>query len=214
MFDRILDKVLEFLGWFTFWTVVREFERGVILRLGSFHREVGPDDGVALVEGAEWIRWRRLWRVQLWRPRLIYGRPTGLHWVLPFAIDDALVDNVVPRTVSLSAQSLTTKDGKQIVVSAVVTAAISNIRKALLKVEGVDHALMDSCYAAIASAVSHAEWGQLATDEFNENLTKACRAQAWRYGIEIERVQLSDLSLCRSIRLHATNHYSAPLGHE
>lgn len=136
----------------------------------------------------------------------------GFHWVWPLGIEDALHDNIVPRTVSLSAQSLTTRDNKQIVVSAVVTASISDIKKALLKVEGVDHALMDACYAAIAQSVSRADWSTLATEEFGEALTEACRLQAGQYGVEIERVQLADLSMCKSIRLHATNHYSAPLG--
>lgn len=210
--ERLFDKLWEIVEFFMFWTVIRVFERGVVLRFGAFHKEVGADGGVRFpyIALRQFYAWGRTWVA----PCIRFGDPTGLHWILPFGLDDVIVDNVVPRTVSLSAQSLTTSDGKQIVVSAVVTASIRHIRKALLEVEGVDHALMDSCYAAIAQSVAGAEWAALATNKFNEDLTKSCRAQAWRYGIEIERVQLSDLSMCRAIRLHTTNHYSAPLGEQ
>jgi regulator of protease activity HflC (stomatin/prohibitin superfamily) len=125
----------------------------------------------------------------------------GFHWILPFGIDSVLTDNVVPRTVKLDAQSLTTKDERNVVVSGVITARISDIEKALLNVEGVDHALRDSTYAAIASGVATASYSSLHTDEFMDSLTKVARKQAWRYGVEILRVQLVDVSLCRSLRL-------------
>ena len=42
MFDRIIDVLLSIVGWFQFWTVVDQYERGVVLRFGRFQREVGP----------------------------------------------------------------------------------------------------------------------------------------------------------------------------
>jgi len=126
----------------------------------------------------------------------------GFHWIIPLEAEKVLADNVVPRTVNLGSQSLTTKDGKVVVVGGVVTASIRDIKKALLEVEGVDDALKDSCYGAIGSLVAAHPWDAVQQDTFSETLTKACRKQAWRYGIEIERVQLSDLSLARTLRLH------------
>lgn len=40
--NRILDTILGALDLFRFWIVLDEYERGVILRLGRYHREVGP----------------------------------------------------------------------------------------------------------------------------------------------------------------------------
>lgn len=125
----------------------------------------------------------------------------GFHLLLPFNIDNALTDNVVPRTVNLGAQGLTTKDGKTITTSAVVTAQISDVRKALLEVENVNQALMDSCYAAIGDLVVAHDWDLVRSPEFAETCTKACRKQARRYGIEILRVQLADLTPSRALRL-------------
>jgi regulator of protease activity HflC (stomatin/prohibitin superfamily) len=133
----------------------------------------------------------------------------GIHWVIPFYIDKAIHDNVVTRTTELPPQTLTTRDNRTVSVTAVVTSNIRYIKKALLEVEGVDHALVDSCAAAVGSHVSSLTWDELRAKDITEALTKLCRENAWRYGIEIERVQLADLALSRVIRLHTTKPIAA-----
>ena len=125
----------------------------------------------------------------------------GFHWILPFGVERVLHDNVVPRTHRLEPQSLMTADGKVITVTGVITARIANIQKALLEVEGVDHALVDCCTAAIAERVTSSLWEELSTEGFRERLMKECRKQGWKYGLEIERAQLADICPSRSIRL-------------
>lgn len=125
----------------------------------------------------------------------------GFHWILPFNIDKVLVDKVVPRTVNLGAQGLTTLDGKSITVSAVVTAQLRDVRRALLEVEHVDEALMDSCYATIGDLIVAHDWDTVRTPEFTDTVTKACRKQAWRYGVEILKIQFADRTPTKAIRL-------------
>ncbi len=124
----------------------------------------------------------------------------GLHWCWPFSVERVLHDNVVTRTHMMPSQTLTTKDGKTISVTAVVTCRIKHVRKALLEVEGAEHALLDSCSAHIAAHVGTRTWEELRTDAA-EVIVAPCRKQAFTYGIEIDRVQLSDLALCRVVRL-------------
>lgn len=126
----------------------------------------------------------------------------GFHWIVPFAIEEVLRDNVVPRTTNLGSQSLTTADGKTVVVGAIITSAIRDVRKALLEVEGVDHVLRDSCFGTLATQVSKTEFALVRTEEFAEELTKVCRRGAWKYGIEIQSVKLSDLSASRVMTHH------------
>lgn len=168
MFDKLIDVLVSIADQFRFFQVIREFERGVVLRFGKFSRSLEP----------------------------------GFHWILPFSIENVVLDNVVPRTVNLGAQALTTKDGKNVVVSGVVTAAIRDIEKALLEVESVDDAIKDSCYATIAALISAATWDEIRSEEFVDRLTKACRKQAWKYGVEITRVQLSDIALAKALRVY------------
>lgn len=167
MLDRLIDLLLQWVGWLVPFTVIDAFERAVVLRLGKFNRELPP----------------------------------GFHWIIPFEVDRVISDNVVPRTINLSAQSLTTSDGAQIVIGVIVTARIHDIQKALLEVETVDEALQDSCYAEIARVVHEHTWEELQADSINDALQKACRKRAFTYGVEILRAQVSDLARCKSLRL-------------
>lgn len=126
----------------------------------------------------------------------------GGFWFICPIVDEVIRDNVVPRTVNLQAQSLTTRDGVSVVVGGVVTAYIYSIKKALLEVEGVDDALRDSCLGVISTMVGKATWDELHADDFTEGLTKGCHEQATQYGIRVKRVQLSDIARVRAFRLH------------
>lgn len=125
----------------------------------------------------------------------------GFHWLIPFEVERVIADNVVPRTLNLGAQSLTTKDGAQIVLGVILTARIHDIRKAILEVENVDAAVQDSCYAEVARVVHEHTWEELQAESINDELLRACRKRAFSYGVEIMRTQLSDLARCKSLRL-------------
>lgn len=126
----------------------------------------------------------------------------GFHWIIPFEIERCIADNVVPRTVNLQAQSLTTVDGRLVVLGAVVTCQIYDIKVATLEVEGVDHALQDACYGAVGLAVASRTYDEIRAEGFSHELTKACRRAAKNFGIDIMRVQLSDLTLAKTLRIH------------
>jgi regulator of protease activity HflC (stomatin/prohibitin superfamily) len=125
----------------------------------------------------------------------------GFHWIIPFEVERVIADNVVPRTMNLGAQSLTTKDGAQIVLGVIVTARIHDIQKSLLEVENVDTAVQDSCYAEVARVVHENTWEEMQAESINDELLKACRKRAFTYGVEIMRTQLSDLARCKTLRL-------------
>lgn len=42
MFDKLVDLIINFIGLFRFWSIIRDFEGGIILRLGKFHRMAKP----------------------------------------------------------------------------------------------------------------------------------------------------------------------------
>jgi regulator of protease activity HflC (stomatin/prohibitin superfamily) len=130
----------------------------------------------------------------------------GFHWVAPFAIERVYSDSVVPTTHDLAPQSLTTKDGRSVVVRAVITRSITDIRKAVLECEGVENVLVDSAVGAVADAVRAYEWEQLASKEFAVALTSEVRERARPWGVKIHKVQLADISASRSLRL-----WGAPL---
>lgn len=126
----------------------------------------------------------------------------GFHWVVPLGVERVITDEVVTRVVNLNSQSLTTSDGVPVVVGGAVTMSIHNIKKALLNVRTVQQAVADSCCGVIGREVSGADWDQLTKSEFAFNLSGQCREYAKKYGITIERVQLTDLSKMRALSLH------------
>lgn len=125
----------------------------------------------------------------------------GLHFIIPFGVDDVLTDNVVTSTFNMTPQSLTTKDGQSVVISAVMTWAIKDVRKTLLEVEGAEDVAIDSCYGIIGQMVASRTWDEVRAPDFAEEITKAVRRRAFRYGIEVQSIQISDLSRTRSLRL-------------
>lgn len=166
-FEKFFEILLSIWQSFIPFTVVEQYERFVLLRLGKFHHCLEP----------------------------------GFHWIIPFGIDKVIGDNVVTRTHKLREQSVTTKDGQSATVRGVVTASIRDIQKATLGVEHVDDAMNDSCLGEIGRAVLTTTWADMAREKFVDDLSKACRKNAWRYGIEIERVQLSDIVLAPAYRV-------------
>ena len=127
----------------------------------------------------------------------------GFKFIWPFKIDQVLTDNIVPRLKALYTQNLTTADGKNIVIGAVVTAEIEDIEKAILEVEGVDDALVDSCMGVVGRMVAESTWDQVRDEGFANKVAIVCRRNAKQWGVNVIRVQFADLALCRVYRLHS-----------
>lgn len=125
----------------------------------------------------------------------------GLHWIRPFHIDRILCDSTVTNTARLNPQSLTTKDGVSVVVGALITSHVVDIKKLLLEVEDKDQAMIDMSFGVIADLVTRHTWDEIHTETFVRKMTRAVKRKGFRFGIEVEQVQFADLSRCRSIRL-------------
>lgn len=125
----------------------------------------------------------------------------GFHWRIPFGIDQCLAEHTVPTTHSLGDESATTADGKSIGYHAVVTYRVRDIKKALLEVSDVHHAVLDARAGEIGRTLRENTWEEIMFPSILEELTSSCRKRGFRYGIEIMSVQLAGLTLARAIRL-------------
>lgn len=167
MFSGLIDRLLQFVDLFKFWVVLDEYQRGIMLRLGKFHKELAP----------------------------------GITWCIPFSVDRCIEIPVVTKTTDLRQSFLTLKDGATVCVSVVVRYNIRDVKKALLEVWHIDDVLRDSVFGNVSSRVRKSTWDELQTPEFEENLAKDCRKQAFKYGVEIENVVLSDLCRANALAL-------------
>jgi regulator of protease activity HflC (stomatin/prohibitin superfamily) len=125
----------------------------------------------------------------------------GFHWMWPFNIEELIATNVVPETMNVGPQSLTTKDGVSVVIGTVVTFGIEDVKRFLLEIEGANQVVEDSTYGAVSKLVMEKTWAQLGEIDLPNELTKAVRRQAKRYGVDVVQVQISDFTRSRSFRL-------------
>lgn len=188
VFDKLFEVIADCFFFFVPFVVIRHFEAGVQLRFGVDFRLNEPHD-----------------------PRRPGGiLAPGFHWVRPFNIDEVLKDNVKPRVYPLEAQSLTTADDRPVLIGARITAEITNVRRALLEVEDMDHALADSCPGIVAAYVASRTWDELRNADHGLHLLDEIRSAAEQYGVRVIRVQLADLQRSRSIHIHGANPLRPP----
>lgn len=127
----------------------------------------------------------------------------GMHWRLPFGFSRIIKENVAWTTTDLPAQAIETKDGVPVVVSGVVTWRINDVRRYVIEVEDADSVLADASRGVIRHALCdlrHEDMKQ-ETKELDARLTKPVRKRAWRWGVEVEQVSLSDLTKAETYRL-------------
>jgi len=164
---QIFDLLIQFLDSFRFLKIVKAWEVAVVLRLGKYHRTLGP----------------------------------GLHFVLPFHIESVAAEWTVPYPRQLAPQPLTTADGVQVVVTAVVTTRCVDARKLVCLSGGHEAAILDSAGGTIATHVAATRWSELTTPKFARELTAAVDVASREWGLEALRVQLVHLSKARPICL-------------
>lgn len=125
----------------------------------------------------------------------------GGNWYLKIPFwDEPITTTIVTTTLALPEQSLTTLDGKQIVAKAVVKYKISDVEIFLLQTWDASDALSDTTQGVIKQVITEQDFSNINNDIDKEITTKAKR-EAKRWGIEIERVTLTNFGEIMSVRL-------------
>ena len=131
------------------------------------------------------------------------------YWKIPFA-DYTITEHTVPRTERLTGLATTTVDGKAIGFDAVITYRISDIQKALLEVNDLKDAIADTCAGIIGTELSNTSWTDIIHGNTVEMLPAACRKRGWKWGVEIQQVQLTGVAPVKNLRVSLSGH--APHG--
>jgi len=127
------------------------------------------------------------------------------YWKIPF-MDDIVSEHVVPRTARLTGLATTTVDGKAIGFDAVITWRISDVQKAMLEVSDLTDAIADSCAGIIGTELSTSTWMDILHGNTVEALTAACRKRGWKWGVEIQLVQLTGVAPVKNLRVSLSGH--------
>jgi len=124
----------------------------------------------------------------------------GFHVKLPI-IDEVVSHHVVVTTLSLSAQSLYTKDKQNVVVKGVVKYKISDVKVFLLEVFDAQDALADMTQSIIKNIIISLPLDACIDPEIDNTLTKKVRVEAKKWGVDIQQVTLTDIAPIRSFRI-------------
>lgn len=124
----------------------------------------------------------------------------GWYLKLPI-IDEVIVQHVVVTTLSLSPQSLYTKDRQNIVVKGVIKYKIADVKIFLLEVFDAQDAISDMSQSIIKNVIMSMTLEECTDSELDNTLTKKVRVEAKKWGVEIQQVTLTDIAPIKSFRL-------------
>ena len=124
----------------------------------------------------------------------------GLHWKIPF-VDQILEEMVKPKTMNLSAQTITTKDWKTIVVQSVIKYEIKDPITTLMEVNDPVDAVSDMTKGIIRNAIIERRWEDCNNTELSKEIRNKARNEAEKWGIKIIDVTLTDLAEIASYRI-------------
>lgn len=125
---------------------------------------------------------------------------SGFHWKIPF-IDEILIHHTVWQTINLQPQSLTTMDDEGIVVKGIIKFRISDIKVFSLEVWDSPDAISDMTMGIIRDEVMDHTWQQIKDGKLDKVVSRKAKAEAKRWGIEIDTVTMIDMAIITSVRL-------------
>lgn len=124
----------------------------------------------------------------------------GIHFKIPF-FDEISTYHTLTTAMTLDPQSLTTLDNKEVVVKAVIKYKIADISMFFTHVFDPIDAISDVSMGIIKNIIAKKSWADCKEDTLDNEITKKVRVEGKKWGLEVEAVTLSDISLMRSIRL-------------
>lgn len=124
----------------------------------------------------------------------------GWHWKWPW-FEKVYEQRITTTTVPSASQSLTTKDGKNVVVSGIIKYKVVDVKVFLCDTEEPIDALGDLTQGIVKNIIMSKTWEECLSPSLDNEITKKVRVEAKRWGIEVESVTLGSLAILRSFRL-------------
>lgn len=129
-------------------------------------------------------------------------KPGTWFWVIPWFTEHNLC-RVKTQTKDVRAQSVWTKDGKNLTVSASVQYYIVDPLKALLEVYDYDQSLQNIVLTVVCEFIQSRTLEEVRQqmDQFREELTRTTRKNTEGWGLKIQRVSITDIGDASNLRL-------------
>lgn len=125
-------------------------------------------------------------------------------WLKIPLIDAVWKTIVITQSIDLPPQSLTTLDGKNIVVKGIIRFHIVDTKKFLTSISHPNDVLTDTTGGMIRDIVENTDWNDLY--DVDVELTKEVGDFVSKWGIGVEKVTLTNLQIANSIRIIQDEH--------
>lgn len=128
--------------------------------------------------------------------------PPGVCWKWPL-LEEVLYTETAIATINLCAQTLTTKDRKQLVVETIIKYEIKDVKPYLLEVVDRDDILNDVTLGAVQRAISYNTYDDIFSDikRIEEQVLKNVRIEINKLGFKIHKITFSTIGVIKTIRL-------------
>lgn len=126
----------------------------------------------------------------------------GVVWKIPYIDELQLVMSII-TTMGLPTQSLTTLDGKPIVIGCIVKFQVINPKPYLLKIYDSIDVLQDTTMGAVAQVIGDTNYCNL--HEIREVVERIVKRETKGYGFKIHKITFTDLGPIKTIRLMQDN---------
>lgn len=122
----------------------------------------------------------------------------GINFKLPI-IDKIHTCYTITHTLHLDSQTLTTSDSKNVIIRSIIRFNVFDVKKYLLTITNPDGVLIDTTQGIIRTIVNSKKFNELSS--INDELTKEVSHTVKDWGIDVEKVTLTDLAQIRTYRL-------------
>ncbi len=122
----------------------------------------------------------------------------GIIFKIPF-LDKIFTCYNITRTLHPHAQTLTTLDQKSIVLKSIIRYHVKDAKTFLLTMNTASDVLIDTTQGIIKEIIETMKWEELTG--VDDIITEKTKETVEKWGIEIEKVTLTDLGLTRTYRL-------------
>lgn len=135
-------------------------------------------------------------RIKEWKP--------GLHWYWPVATTYKLIA-VVRQTQMIKTRTVMTKDLKTVLVGALVTYTINDVKAALAAIADLPSDIMERSMEAILGQIADHTMEEIQADRttFNRGMTERVAKSLNGYGVDVIQVQLTEFAPCHALALNS-----------
>ena len=124
-------------------------------------------------------------------------RGPGLFWIVPLAIERAVIIDIRTRTVSAEQQETITRDSVTIKLNAVLWYRIVDARKSVIAVSEAQNAVYQLALTGLRNIIGQHDLDEVLQerDKINVLLKESISGSTASWGIEVERFEMKDVEL-------------------